>query len=56
MDMFRPIRQKRKASNWVFFAAALARGRCGVNLLYILLGGGVIGAVISVMGGQRHVA
>lgn len=56
MDMFRPIRQKRKASNWVFFAAALALGLCGVNVIYILLGGGVIGAVISVMGGKHHAA
>ena len=56
IDMFRPIRQKKKSSSWVLFAAALALGMYGVNVIVVLLCGGVIGAVISVMGGKRHAA
>lgn len=49
-DMFRPIRQKRQASGWLLFAAALALGLYGVNVIWVLLGCGVIGAALSVAG------
>ena len=54
MDMFKPIWQKRRASNGLLFIAALVLGLCGVNVIWILLAGGLIGAGLSVWGGKRH--
>ena len=56
LDMFNSIRKKQRASGWLLFGAALALGLCGVNVVWILLGGGLIGASISVAGGKRHAA
>ena len=56
LDMFNSIRKKQKASGWLLFGAALALGLCGVNVVWILLGGGLIGASISIAGGKRHAA
>ena len=53
-DMLRSVREKRKCSSWLLFAAALALGLYGVNVIWILLGGGIIGAAISGVGGKRH--
>ena len=53
-DMLKSIREKRKCSSWLVFAAALALGLYGVNVIWILLGGGIIGAAISGVGGKRH--
>ena len=52
--MFRSIRQKQSVPHWLLFISALALGLYGVNIIFVLLGGGVIGACISVMGGKRH--
>ena len=54
MDMFRPIRRKKKTSDFLLFAAALALGLYGMNVILILLGGGVIGAGLAIAGGKRH--
>ena len=54
LDMLRSIRQKQKCSGWLLFAAALALGLYGFNVIWILLAGGIIGAAISVVGGKRH--
>lgn len=54
LDMLQSIRKKQKTSNWLLFAAALALGLYGVNVIWVLLGGGVIGAGISAAGGKRH--
>jgi len=54
VDMLGAIHQKRQVSSWLLFAAALGLGLYGVNVIWILLGGGLIGAIISVAGGKRH--
>ena len=54
MDMLQSIRSKKATSGWLLFAAALGLGLCGVNVILILLAGGVIGALISMTGGKRH--
>lgn len=53
-DMLKSIRKKQNCSGWLLFAAALALGLSGINVIYILLGGGLIGALISIAGGKRH--
>ena len=53
-DMFRPLRQKKRLSIWILFIAALTLGLCGVNIIWILIGGGIIGACLSAAGGKRH--
>ena len=54
VDMLMAIRRKQPASGWLLFAAALGLGLLGVNVIWILLAGGVIGACISLMGGKRR--
>ena len=54
VDMFQSIRKKQSTSGWLLFGAALALGLYGINVVWILLGGGVIGAVLSLRGGKRH--
>ena len=54
MDMFRPLRAKKQWSIWVLFLLAISLGLSGVNIIWILIGGGVIGAAMSVAGGKRH--
>lgn len=53
-DMIQSIRQKQATTGWLLFAAALALGLSGVNVIWILLGGGLLGAVISITGGKRR--
>ena len=53
-DMIQSIRQKQATAGWLLFVAALALGLSGVNVIWILLGGGVLGAVISIAGGKRR--
>lgn len=54
LDMLESVRRKRNISGWLLFAAALALGLCGVNVIWVLLGGGVIGAVLAYLGGKRR--
>ena len=54
LDMLKSIRQKKQIPPWILFAAALILGLYGVNVIWILLGGGAIGAILSVMGGKRR--
>ena len=54
LDMFRPIRQKKQGSSWLLFIAALALGLYGVNVIWVLLCCGIIGAGLSVAGGKKH--
>ena len=54
LDMLRSIRHRQNASGWLLFAAALGLGLCGVNVIAILLGGGLLGALITLAGGKRH--
>ena len=54
LDMFKSIRNKQHVSVWLLFGAALVLGLYGVNVIWILLGGGVIGAALSVAGDKRH--
>ena len=54
VDMFQSIRKKQNLSGWLLFGAALALGLYGVNVVWILLGGGVIGAALSLRGGKRR--
>ena len=42
------------ATIWLLFAAAIGLGLCGVNVIVILLGGGIIGAGLAIAGGKRH--
>lgn len=56
MDMLRSIRGKQKASGWLLFAAALVLGLYGVNVIWILLGGVAVGALVSVWGGKGDAA
>ena len=56
MDIFQSIRHKQRVSGWLLFGAALILGLYGVNVIWILLGGGVIGACISAAGGKCHAA
>ena len=53
-DMLESVRRKKSFSGWLLFAAALMLGLSGVNVIWILLCGGVIGAVISMAGGKKH--
>lgn len=53
-DMLHSIRSRQSTSGWLLFAAALALGLSGVNVIWILLCGGVIGAVISLRGGKAN--
>ncbi len=52
MDMFKPL--KKSFSVWILFLGALVLGLCGVNIIWILLGSGVIGALLAVAGGKHH--
>lgn len=54
VDMLMSIRRRLPASGWLLFAAALGLGLLGVNVIWILLAGGVIGACISLRGGKRR--
>lgn len=54
LDMFKPLRQKKQLSIWILFIAALLLGLSGINIIWILIGGGIIGAGLSVAGGKRH--
>jgi len=54
LDMFRSIRQSMNLSGWLLFAAAIGLGLCGVNVIFILLGGGILGASLAIAGGKRH--
>lgn len=54
MDMFRSIRKNMNLSGWLLFAAAIGLGLYGVNVIVILLGGGIIGACLAIAGGKRH--
>lgn len=53
-DMLMSIARKQPASGWMLFAAALGLGLCGVNVIWILLAGGAIGACTALWGGKRH--
>lgn len=53
MDMFKSIRQKKQISGLMLFTAALALGLMGVNVIAILIAGGMIGALISLTGGKK---
>ena len=57
VDMLRPLLKKKRTSDMLLFAAALALGLYGMNVIAVLLGGGVIGAAIATLsqkGGKRH--
>lgn len=54
LDMFRSIRKNMNLSGWLLFAAAIGLGLYGVNVIVILLGGGIIGACLAIAGGKRH--
>ena len=57
VDMLRPLLKKKRTSDMLLFAAALALGLYGMNVIAVLLGGGVIGAAIAMLsqkGGKRH--
>ena len=57
VDMFKPLLKKKRTSDMLLFAAALALGLYGMNVIAVLLGGGVIGAAIAMLsqkGGKRH--
>ncbi len=56
ISMLKPIRDKKKLSGWILFAAGLALGLSGVNVIWILLIGGVIGALVSIREVKRHAA
>ena len=56
LDIFNSIRHKQRTSGWLLFGAALALGLYGVNVIWILLGGGILGAGISAVGGKRYAA
>ena len=56
MDMFKPIRKKGRLSNWFLFAVALALGLYGMNVVWILICGGLIGALLSLREVKRHAA
>lgn len=53
-DMLQSIRHKQPLTGWLLFAAALALGLAGVNVILILLIGGLLGAIISIAGGKHH--
>ena len=56
-DMLRPLLKKKRTSDMILFIAALALGLYGMNVIAVLLGGGVIGAAIaplSTKGGNRR--
>lgn len=54
LDLLNAIRHKQRPAGWLLFACALALGLYGVNVIYILLGGGLLGACLSVAGGKQH--
>ena len=57
VDMLKPLLKKKRTSDMLLFAAALALGLYGMNVIAVLLGGGVIGAAIAMLsqkGGKRH--
>ena len=54
VDMFKPLVKKKRLSIWILFLAALGIGLYGVNIIWILIGGGIIGACLSALGGKRH--
>ena len=54
VDLFQAIRHKQRSSGWLLFGAALVLGLYGVNVIFILLGGGIIGAGILTAGGKSH--
>ena len=56
VDMLQSIRKKRACSGWLLFGAALGLGLCGVNVIWILLGGGLMGALLSIGGGKGRAA
>ena len=53
-DMFKLLLQKKRLSILLLFLAALILGLCGINIIWILIGGGAIGAYMAVAGGKRH--
>jgi len=56
ISMLKPIRQKKKASAWLLFAGAFALGLSGVNVVWILLCGAVLGALMTFREVKRHAA
>ena len=54
VDMFKPLVKKKRLSIWILFLAALGIGLYGVNIIWILIGGGIIGACLSALGGKHH--
>lgn len=56
LSMLKPIRDRKKASSWLMFAAGLALGLCGLNVIWILLVGAVFGAAASLWEVKRHAA
>jgi len=56
ISMLKPIRQKKKVSSWLLFFGALALGLSGINVVWILLGGAVFGALTTLMEVKRHAA
>lgn len=53
-DMLQSIRKKQKCTGWLLFAAALGLGLLGINVIWILLGGGLLGAGIAIAGRKKH--
>ena len=55
-----PLPRQRRRTKWILpaaaacLAAALGLGLCGVNVIWILLAGGAIGACTALWGGKRH--
>ena len=56
LSMLKPIRQRKKASAWLLFAGALALGLSGLNVVWILLCGGIFGALTTLWEVKRHAA
>lgn len=55
-DMAGDIYKKQRLSGWIIFAVALILGFYGVNVIWILVVGGIIGVAVSAKGGNNHAA
>lgn len=56
ISMLRPIKERKKASSWLMFTGALALGLSGINVVWILLGGAVFGALVTLWEVKHHAA
>lgn len=56
LSMLKPIRQRGKASGWLMFAGGLALAFAGVNVIWILLFGALLGGLTALREVKRHAA